>query len=148
MPGENGHRPKFKIPPVRVSADDCPVQTSAGEQLFLHVGEWVEVLPVETIRLRLVLQHVGETADMVAHNEFCDLLSRRVTAWNLTDVVSDPLPQPWRNPDAIRELSATEQLWLLRAMEGNTEGQRKNGSGGSGDTTLTKARSREKSSSP
>ena len=53
---------KLKIPPVRVKADDCPVQVGAiinedgdgfadeGKTYYLHKGEWVDVIPVTSIR--------------------------------------------------------------------------------------------------
>lgn len=144
MPGTNGHLPKFKIAPVRVAADKCPTQTTREEILYLHEGEWVEVLPLPDYQMLIALRRIAASGDEDAYGELVDRLARRVTAWSFTDVDGEPLPQPWRNPAAIRDLGASEQMWLISVLEGGGEEARKNGSGPSVDTSTTTAPSRRK----
>jgi hypothetical protein len=142
--GENGHKPEFKIPPVRVPADDCPTQATGGDTVYLHAGEWVEVLPLPDYQMLIALRRMAASTDDVAYDRLCERMARRVTAWSLTDVDGEPLPQPWRNVDAIRELGVGEHMWLLGVLESGGREARKNGSGPSADTSTPTARNRRK----
>lgn len=144
MAGTNGHRPAFKIPPIRVPADACPTQTTTDETVYLHEGEWVELLPLRDFRMLIDLRKIADSSDEAAYEDLCERLARRVTAWSLTDVDGEPLPQPWRNPEAIRGLGATETMWLLSMLESGGAEARKNGSGPSVDTSSPTAPSRRK----
>jgi hypothetical protein len=143
MAGENGHKPRFKIPPLRVPADDCPAHLGGGEEVFLHVGEWVEILPIPDFNAFFALTRVRGD-DESTYAEFCQRLADRVTAWDLTDLAGDPLPQPWRNPAAIRALSQEEQGWLTTLIATGGEVARKNGSGPPADISTPTAPSRRK----
>ena len=139
---------KSKIPAVRVASDDCAIMQGrvirdgaivyAGEPVHVHQGEWVEIVPVQSMREFLALTRlVGIAPDGVPNaqriaqlqaplEELCDVLSRRIVAWNWTDLMGEPLPAPYGQPDVIKLLSDDEILWLVTAAQGETGGQRKN----------------------
>lgn len=141
---------KSKIPAVRVASDDCAIMQGRvirdgviihpGDPVYVHQGEWVEIIPVQSMREFLALTGLigivpGEQsqAAKIAQlrtplMELCDVLARRVLAWNWTDLMGEPLPQPYGKPDVIQMLSDDEMLWLVTAAQGETGAQRKNGS--------------------
>ena len=58
----------------------------------------------------------------------CERLATRVIAWNWTDLMGKPLPQPYGRPDVLLALSNDELRWLLQPSEGlETGGESKNG---------------------
>lgn len=121
---------KPKIPAVRVPSDDCVV-TVSGVEHRIHEGEWVELLPVPTMREYLaVLDIARELSESksaaTAMDALYALLAKRVLAWNWTDMMGEPLPQPCGNADALKGLSQPELIWLLMAVNGETPSQRKN----------------------
>lgn len=141
--------PNFKIPPVRVAADDCVVHLgrkwnddwsmkNEGEEKYPHVGEWVEVLRVSSMTNFISIGDLmrqaesGKMSDIstISHltpafQQLCEQLSRRVTSWNLTDWDGEPLEQPFRRPEVIAGLTEDELLWLLAAVQGETPDIRK-----------------------
>ena len=158
--------PRFKIPPRRVAADDCAVHVGRrydgqtiidhGETYYPHAGEWVEVLPVGTVQAmlawnRLQVPALGESATPAEYQAYlreldaalaaiCAQLATVVVAWSWTDLVGQPLPQPYGRPDVLLQLELEELTWLKAAASGETGGERKNGSGPSPATTPARAR--------
>jgi len=144
---------KSKIPPVRIASDDCPIMVgrkivggvvlTEGEAIYPHQGEWVDILPVQTMRESLALTKLiggassedDQTAKVAAarqlvgpFEELCSELSKRVVAWNWTDNDYEPMPSPYKHPEAIKSLSDDELFWIIAAAQGETGAQRKNGS--------------------
>jgi hypothetical protein len=130
-----------KIPLTKVMSDDCAVNvgqvitdgeiTDEGTQYFIHSGEWVEVMPVMTVREVMnlsALQRASEDAGGLSDNlsKLCEELSRRVVSWNWTDMMGEPLEQPYQRADVLEGLSSEELLWLVSASgAGESEEQRK-----------------------
>jgi hypothetical protein len=143
----NGRKPK--IPVVRVPSDGCMVTvgqvvtagviTSPGTGYSVHKGEWVEILPAMTVQEVIALtsmqriatsetQDAGEVEGVF--RAMVDQLAKRVTAWNWTDMMGEPHPQPYGNPAALLALTNEELLWLVQATSGQeTPEERKNDSG-------------------
>lgn len=147
-----------KVPVIRVPSDDCMVNVGRvvedgtikeeGAGYAVHKGEYVEVMPVMSMRESLVLARLSRTvvdgeldADMLdaALTALCVELARRVRAWDWTDNDGVALTQPHNDPDVIEALSTDEVLWLVTAAQGETQEARKNGSSplGSSSTTRT-----------
>ncbi len=119
-----------KIPVVRVSADDCVINvgqvvedgeiTVAGKPYYVHQNEWVELMPVMTIREVMNLSRLQQGADEAGglNNNLRDLcveLSKRVVGWNWTDMMGEDLPSPYNSPDVLEGLTSEELLWLVSA---------------------------------
>lgn len=135
--------PKFKIPPRRVNADDCTVVigrvvkgltiVEPGEPHQVHVGEWVEVLPVTSLAMFNALLELGKMAanltDNKALEQLCEALGERVTDWNFTGLDGKPLAKPYKNPHVLMGLSEDELIWLVTAAQGETQAERKKGYG-------------------
>ena len=159
---------KFKIPPIRIASDDCEVMVGRvivdgqimeeGEPHRVHEGEWVEILPVTSMRAWLGLGGAAtddEEADAslrasaIAANfgDICSSLAKQVTAWTWTDMVGDPLPQPFRNIEAIKDLATDEVIWLMNAAAREGTDELKNDDAPSQNGSGRAARSRRKSSS-
>ena len=67
----------------------------------------------------------------------CKELCRRVIAWNWTDLMGEPMEQPYNRPDILEELSSEELMWLMSATgAGESADERKKGSKKSGNTSL------------
>lgn len=156
-----------KIPLKHSPSDDCRVNIGrvmrdgqvvvVGTAIYPHKGEWVEVLPVGSLGELLALARfaglAGEkmTPENLGQMEealegLCRDLSTRLIRWNWTDMMGEPLPQPYKNPAVIKSLAAEEIFWLRQAMEGETPGVRKNASGPSPSTSSAAARKRQKQS--
>jgi hypothetical protein len=131
-----------------VAADTCAV-TIAGELVYPHVGEWVEMVGSPTIREQGLYQEMLQSA-MDYRDEgaiearrqfdaqfewFCGLMGKRTAAWSLTDDSGDPLPQPDGTAEPIRNLHTEEVYFLWNAYRGDVAAERKNGSSGSGATS-------------
>ena len=82
-----------KIPANRVQSDECSINigrvvedgeiTDEGVSHFVHKGEWVEVLPVATVREVMQLSKLQQgtnTDGQLGENlgRLCDELSRRM----------------------------------------------------------------------
>ena len=131
-----------KIPPKRIPSDECMVTvgreisdgkiTAEGMAYKMHEGEWVDILPVRTLRemTRLVDLRSSKGNDILlshALKETCEELAKRVMDWNWTDVMGQPLPQPYGHPEIIEGLYSDEIIWLLTQLSGaETTGERKN----------------------
>ncbi len=152
-----GNNPK--LPLREVDSSDCEVSlgreikdgkvTNEGTPYRIHEGEKVWVLPVNNLRESLALAHFGafdnEGSDddrresMLALerslDDICSQLSKRVVKWDWTDMMGEPLPQPYRNPQVFHDLTEDEILWLVATARGESPGERKNGSTPSGNTS-------------
>ena len=153
---------QFKVKPKRFPSDDCllyPDRTISedgnvvenGEGVPIHVGEWVEIVTVQSMRELISLGRIAEqvTGDTIdpeqvaarltaagsSFNELCVALSERVTAWSWTDNEGVPLPQPYRQPEVLANLSNDELMYLVQASRGETPDARKKGSGPSESTS-------------
>ena len=106
---------KPKIPAIRVKSDDCAINVGQvvedgeivkeGTPHYVHKGEWVEILPVITVKEVMQiskLQNAGDDASGLGENltELCKELSRRVIKWNWTDLMgclpSQVLDEDWQ----------------------------------------------------
>lgn len=122
-----------KIPAMRVSSDDCAVNVGmviedgeivdAGTPYYVHQGEWVELMPVVSIRevmgLSRLQQGVDDPAGIGSNlTGLCQELSKRIIQWNWTDMMGEPLEQPHNNPQILEGLASEELLWLISATSG------------------------------
>jgi len=117
---------------------------------FPHEGEWADILPGVRIgemhKLRLIQElgpamaaAEGEADEMAqtvqlsddAMQQMVGLLSKRVVAWNITDDLGEPLPQPHKNPAAFDDLRAEELMFLMTAVKGETAVEKKAAMNGS-----------------
>ena len=140
---------KPKIPPVWVASDQCLVTvgqivengtiTNPGTAYPVHVGEWVEILPAMSVQEVVSLTSMqrimaGSTQDATeietAFRMMASELSKRVIAWNWTDMMGQPMSQPYAKPEVLMQLTNEELLWLVQATSGReTVEERKNASG-------------------
>ena len=132
----------MKIPPRKVLSDDCAVYVGRriegdkivvqGEPYYVHKGEWVEVLPVNSLNEAIVLSKMMGTSlknqSKLADNlsQLCEAISRRVVNWNWTDNDNKKLPSPHNRPDIIQSLTEDEIIWLATTAQGESPGERKN----------------------
>ena len=139
---------QFKVPPRRVKSDDCLLylnrvisedgkKVTNGEGIAIHAGEWVDVVPVQSMRElismgRIASQVSSETEDVdrvsksgEALHALCAALAARITAWNWTDNSGAPLPQPYKQADVLADLSNDELMYLVQASRGETPEERK-----------------------
>lgn len=130
-----------KIPLRRVDASACAVVVgrvikdgkivNQGTPHLVHKGEWVEFVPVTSVRefisLMGIMDGVGNEA-MSAHlKQLGERLAKRVVRWNWTDMMGESLPQPYGCPDVLLGLSEDELYWLMaRSYETEPEDERKN----------------------
>ena len=130
---------KKGLPIKRVPSDDCLIYPKKmfatdeagvptelkerGEGVAVHVGEWVEIVPMASMFQYLRLEKVSD----LAFDAVCENLSKKIVRWTWTDIVGQPYPQPFRNPDVLRTLEDDELLWLITlAQTGETESEIKN----------------------
>ncbi len=141
-----------KIPSKRIPADDCLVYVGRqiqdgkvvepGTGYPVHKDEWVEVVPVASVGQMLAIVRVQRAVANTpqgsqAFEELCREVSNRVKDWNWTDLEGEPLPKPYRNPEAVKALTNDELLWLIKAISDETPGERKNASGPSATSLST-----------
>jgi len=134
-----------KIPTRKVKSDDCVIHigrevdvktqeiTSEGEAYYVHKGEWVEIIPLFSVRQYIAWNKLrnsltgNEDAMERALDSLCKELSNKVVKWNWTDNEGNKLPQPYKKPEIIMDLNEEELIWLSTALV-ETQGQRKNAS--------------------
>ena len=124
---------KPKIPAIRVKSDDCAISVgqvvedgevvNQGIPHYVHKGEWVEIPPVITVKEVMQiskLQNAEDNASGLGENLslLCKELSRRVIKWNWTDLMGEPIDQPYDRPDILEGLSSEELMWLMGATSG------------------------------
>ena len=138
-----------RLPTIRVPADGCAVHIGRviregaildpGQDFYPHTGEWVELVPVNSIREFIAMGDVSGGSSVKAGDEvramgeaftrLCQEIARRVVRWNWTDPHDGtPLPQPYKRPDVIESLLDDEVIWLLSVTKGETQEARGNGS--------------------
>ena len=146
---------KPKIPAQKVLSDDCSISigqvvedgeiVQQGTPHFVHKGEWVEILPVMTVKEVMQisrLQNAGTDGTQLGENltDLCKELARRVISWNWTDLMGEPMEQPYNRPDVLEGLSSEELMWLMGATGGGeTADARKKDSDESENTSLEMA---------
>ena len=121
---------KPKIPAVKVLSDECSINvgqvvedgeiTDPGIPHFVHKGEWVEVLPVLSVKEVMNIARLQSSAtDSSKLDEnltnICKELCRRVVSWNWTNLMGEPMEQPYNRPDVLEELTSEELMWLMTA---------------------------------
>jgi hypothetical protein len=143
---------KPKIPAVKVLSDECAINvgqviedgeiTNPGTPHYVHEGEWVEVLPVmsvkEVMNISRLQSSVTDSSKLDENlTNICKELCRRVVAWNWTNLMGEPMEQPYNRPDILEELSSEELMWLMSATgAGESADARKKGSKKSENTSL------------
>ena len=142
---------KSKIPALRIKSDECAINvgqvvedgeiTNPGTPYFVHQDEWIEILPVITVAEVMHISRLqnasGDTSNLDENlTELCKELSRRLVAWNWTDLMGEPMEQPYNRPDILEALSSDELMWLVSATGGGeTADERKKDSLKSDDTS-------------
>ena len=121
---------KPKIPAVKVLSDECAINigqviedgeiTNPGTPHYVHKGEWVEVLPVMSVREVMNISQLQTSAgDSSKLGEsltaLCNELSRRIISWNWTDIMGEPMEQPYNRADVLEALTSEELMWLMSA---------------------------------
>ena len=124
---------KPKIPTTKVNSDECFISVGqvvedgeikdAGVAHFVHKGEWVEVLPVMTVKEVMQLSRLqggaGNTSNLGDNlTQLCQELSRRLISWNWTDLLGEEMEQPYNRPDILEALTSDELMWLVSATGG------------------------------
>ena len=121
-------------PTKRIACDECPVIVD-GQTYYPHEGQWVEVVPVGSMREMFVMGDYSRlVVDIAAAEDDPDLapemnqratqmnqavlqvLADRIVNWNLTDAYGRELPKPNGTPQAIDRISQSEMWWLLSAI--------------------------------
>ena len=121
---------KPKIPAVKVLSDECVINvgqviedgeiTNPGTPHYVHKGEWVEVLPVMSVRAVMNISRLqASTGDSSQLGEnltaLCNELARRIISWNWTDIMGEPMEQPYNRADVLEALTSEELMWLMTA---------------------------------
>ena len=121
---------KPKIPTKMVMSDDCAINigqvitdgeiTEAGTPYYVHEGECVELLPVITVSEVMhisKLQNLTDDPSALGTNlgELCKELSKRIVSWDWTNLMGEPMEQPYNRPDVLEGLSSEELMWLMTA---------------------------------
>ena len=142
---------KSKIPTIVVQSDECAINigqvvengeiTNPGTPYYVHIGEWVELLPVMTVSEVMQisrLQNATTDATELGKNlsDLCNELSRRILAWNWTGLLGEELEQPHNRPEVLERLASEELMWLMSATgTGESADTRKKDSVKSGNTS-------------
>ena len=131
---------KPKIPAVKVLSDDCAINigqviedgeiTEAGTPYHIHEGEWVEVLPVMSVRevmnISQLQASIGDSSKLGDNlTALCNELSRRIISWNWTNIMGEPMEQPYKRADVLEALTSEELMWLMSATGGEPADARK-----------------------
>ena len=143
---------KPKIPTTKVNSDECSINigqvvedgeiTNPGTPYFVHQGEWVEILPVITVAEVMNISRLQNAAtDTVGLDQnlssLCKELSKRIIAWNWTDLMGEKMEQPYNRPDVLERLASEELMWLMSAASSQESAdERKKDSKKSGGTSL------------
>lgn len=131
--------------PRRIASDDCAVLID-GAVYYPHEGEYVELYSGVTVgelqamehirRLGVEISAVKGDADEYArtlqlldphYEELYGCLASRLVSWDWTDDRGRPLGPP-DEIATLRRLRPEELYWLLFCVQGESQGERKNGS--------------------
>ena len=142
---------KSKIPTITVQSDECAINigqvveggeiTNPGTPYYVHIGEWVELLPVMTVsevmQISRLQNATGDTGVLGKNlSDLCKELSRRILSWNWTGLLGEELEQPHNRPEILEGLSSEELMWLMAATgSGESADARKKGSAKSANTS-------------
>ena len=143
---------KPKIPTKMVMSDECAINvgqvvedgeiTNPGIPYYVHEGECVELLPVITVAEVMQISRLQDSArDAGALGEslsaLCKELSKRIVSWDWTNLMGEPMAQPYNRPDVLEELTSEELMWLMTAAgAGEPADARKKDSEQSGNISL------------
>ena len=132
---------KFKIPPKQIDSSDCVVHigqrisdgvvVERGEPFNIHDGEWVKMIPIVTMGESIALMNVSNlSSDGEGASEsfemICKALANKIVDWNWTDMSSEKLPKPYKNPSVFKELNTEELVYLVTISTGETPSEQKN----------------------
>ena len=121
---------KPKIPTKMVMSDECAISigqviedgeiTNPGTPYYVHEGECVELLPVITVSEVMQisrLQNAGADTAGLGESlaELCKELSKRIISWDWTNLMGEPMEQPYNRPDVLEALTSEELMWLMSA---------------------------------
>ena len=133
-------RYKAGFEPEEIPLSDIEVTGMAGITRRPWVGEsvWVEAFldPDDEMALMAAYQGIGSAGDDASveaqFTALCEVMSRIIHAWTLTDKHGEALPQPYRNPDAFRHMPTRLMFALItRLMETGRQGGTSAPKGGS-----------------
>ena len=146
---------KPKIPTLKIKSDDCAINigqiiedgeiTNPGIPHYVHVGEWVEIMPVVAVREVMQLSRLQRGSDDAGGlgenlSQLCQELSKRIVKWTWTDLMGQPMEQAHGRPDVLESLSSDELLWLVNAASNQeVPDARKKGSATLENTSLVTA---------
>lgn len=133
-----------KIPSIAVPSDDCAVD-HAGVTYHPHEGETVWLWPnhslamltamnqlgtmqVRTAALRGEPNEVAESMRIVEETfrNIAEQVAPFLDRWDWTDMRGLPMPALDGTAEPLMSISVEELMWLARAVQGETEGARKN----------------------
>ena len=121
---------KPKLPTKMVMSDECAISigqviedgeiTNPGTPYYVHEGECVELLPVITVSEVMQisrLQNAGADTTALGDSlaELCKELSKRIVSWDWTNLMGEPMEQPYNRPDVLEALTSEELMWLMSA---------------------------------
>jgi hypothetical protein len=123
---------KPKIPALKIKSDECFISVGQviedgeivdeGTPYYIHKNEWVEVLPVITVREvmqinKLQTSSTDPTGLGENLSQLCQELSQRVISWNWTNMMGEKMEQPYKRPDILEGLASEELMWLEEGRE-------------------------------
>lgn len=133
-----------KPEPVEIPSDDC-VLTIGGRTFAPHEGEAIWAWPgmtvaevrllreMQTLQVKMATledededgrRRIAEMDD--AFRSVGPFLSARLSRWNWTDDSGRPYSQPGEDPAVFDRLRIEELAYLVAAINGQAQGQRKN----------------------
>ena len=130
----------FKIPTKKIDSSDCIVHVGQdiqdgnivdqGEPYSIHKDEWVELLPLITMKESFALMKIANMNDTTSNadeslNEVCEALAKRIVDWNWTGIDGKNLPKPYQNKEVFKDLLNEELVWLITATTGESKSERK-----------------------
>lgn len=121
----------FKKPPVRTERIDCGdyIVEVDGVEYFPHLDEWIDVIPIRQLSdlKNLMKLASAEPMDEVSitdprlgeqYENLCRYLSDSIYKWNFTDDNEELMPQPYKKPQVIEQLSVEEIGFLTGKLIG------------------------------
>lgn len=117
----------------QVLLDDFTYKTPTGREITPHKGESVWLLPygftledetrIQKFRALAQGDATGEKLD-AQMDAMCDILSRIIVGWDVTDERGQPYEQPHANPAAIGRIPSRLLYHLIMLIQGGeTEGK-------------------------
>ena len=113
---DKAEKTKKQTPPRRVEGTTF-VQTVDGVEYHPHEDEWVDFRRGFSWGYMMAQQGLVAARDdtgkrIAAWTDVVKSLADNIIAWSLTDAEGEALPQPYHNPEAFRQLTNEELLWL------------------------------------